>query len=157
MALLADIEHAFPSLVGTAYSEESPVTDSYNCIAYAFGDTKNSWWPTKDFGYYWPPEFPFDDSVEVLKRIFRLHGYSDCPDMEAESGYEKVAIYSRNGHFLHAARQLRSGRWASKLGDEQDIEHERAEHIAGQAYGDALDVMRRKRDDWVDSRTEDIE
>lgn len=153
MASLTDIEYAFPSLVGTSYSEESPVTDSYNCIAFAFGDTKNAWWPTRDFGYYWPPGFPFEDLVEVLKSIFCVHGYSECSDMEAEAGYEKVVIYSRNGRFLHAARQLKSGRWASKLGDEQDIEHDRAEHVAGHAYGDTLDVMQRKRDDWVDTTT----
>jgi hypothetical protein len=149
MASLADIEAAIPALAGTNYSEESRATEEYNCIAYAFGDTKNPWWPkAKGYGYYWPPGFAANDSVDTLKTIFRVHGYFDCDSNEHEIGYEKVAIYGRNGKFLHAARQLQSGRWASKLGDEQDIEHEHAEHVMGDAYGEDIHIMRKKRKDW---------
>jgi len=150
MASLADIEAAFPGLAGTQYSEESVATDEYNCIAYAFGDTKNAWWPKqKGYGYYWPPGFALSDSVDTLKSILQVHGYTDCTSAEREVGYEKVAIYSRNGRFIHAPRQLRSGRWASKLGDEQDIEHVRAEHVAGQEYGDDIHIMCKQRNDWM--------
>src|ERR1700686_2172500 len=119
MASIQDIEGAFPRLVGTSYAEVSAAMDVYNCIAFAFGDLENWWWPTKGYGMYWPPGFPLNDSVDVLISIFAAHGYSRCDNSEHELGYEKVAIYSREGRFKHAARQLWSGRWASKLGEEQ--------------------------------------
>jgi hypothetical protein len=149
MASLEDIEYDFPALVGTAYSEESAATDSYNCIAFAFGDLSNAWWPRRGFGYYWPPGFPLSDSTDVLIAIFELHGYSRCDTPEYEVGQEKVAIYSIDGRFKHAARQLRSGRWASKLGDEQDIEHVRPEHLHNPSYGIVTHFLKRSRNDWL--------
>lgn len=149
MASLQDIEAVLPGLVGTGYSEESIATDTYNCIAFAFGDVQNWWWPRRGYGIYWPPGFPLSDAVDVLISIFEIHGYSRCDNVEHERGCEKVAIYSIQGRFKHVARQLQSGRWASKLGEEQDIEHERAEHVQGADYGTAEDILSRKRNDWL--------
>ena len=78
VASIQDIEAAIPSLVGTGYSQESPATDAYNCIAFAFGDTQNWWWPRKGFGLYWPPGFPLSDSVDTLIQIFEFHGFSSA-------------------------------------------------------------------------------
>lgn len=144
-----EMELAFPSLAGTSYSQESPATDVYNCIAFAFCDTQNWWWPQAGPGVYWPVGFPLSDQVQVLVAIFEAHGYSVCSDCESEAHYEKVAIYSVQGRFKHAARQLRSGRWASKLGEGHDIEHERAEHLDSMIYGSAEQFLRRLRTDWL--------
>jgi hypothetical protein len=149
VASLKDIEYALPLLVGTTYSEESDATDEYNCIAFAFGDTKNWWWPKKMYGMYWPPGFDLSQSPDVLVSIFELHGYSKCDDDQLEVGYEKVAIFCVNDRIKHAARQLKSGRWASKLGEEQDIEHEKAEHVVSSSYGQITHFLKRKRDDWL--------
>jgi len=146
---IQEIELVFPEIVGTSYSEESPATDVYNCIAFAFGDYKNWWWPRKGYGHYWPPGFPLSDSVDVLISIFKVHGYSECDIPEVEAGFEKVAIYSIGLRIKHAARQLQSGRWASKLGEKQDIEHERAEHLHNSTYGSATHFLKRYRTDWV--------
>jgi hypothetical protein len=154
MASLRDIEADFPLLVGTNYSEESAATDVYNCIAFAVGDFDNWWWPRRGYGMYWPPGFPLSDSVDVLIRIFEVHGYSQCADADPEPGYEKIAIYTRERRFKHAARQVKSGRWASKLGEEQDIEHERVEHVRNASYGVVEDFLRRKREDWLLSEQE---
>ena len=55
-----------------------------------------------------------------------------CQDAEVINGIEKIAIYADAfGDFTHAARQLRDGRWTSKLGDLDDIEHESLEEVAG--------------------------
>jgi hypothetical protein len=143
------MESWFPALVGTAYSEESEATDKYNCIAFAMGDQGNWWWPRKGYGLYWPPGFPLDDSVHVLVQMFESQGYIKCDNPDRETGVEKVAIYSVNGRFKHAARQCKSGRWASKLGEEQDIEHEVAEHLDGPSYGVATEFLRRTRPDWI--------
>ena len=149
MASIQDLEAAFPRLAGANYSEESDATDAYNCIAYAFGDIDSWWWPRRGYGTYWPPGFPLSDSVDTLIGMFESHGYSRCDSQEYEAGYEKVVIYCRDGRIKHAARQLRSGRWASKLGEEQDIEHERAEHVECAAYGTIAQFLRRRRDDWL--------
>jgi len=148
VASLKEMEAAFPLLAGTAYSEESPVTDTYNCIAFAFEDMQNWWWPRRGDGAYWPLGFPLSDSVDVLVSIFEARGYSACDSGEFEPGYEKVVIYARDGRIKHAARQLKSGRWASKLGESQDIEHERAEHIEGALYGTIERILKRRREDW---------
>jgi hypothetical protein len=149
MASLKDLEAGIPGLVGTAYSEKSLATDSYNCIAFAVGDTQNWWWPMRGYGIYWPPGFPLSDAVDVLVDIFEVHGYTTCSDGICEIGYEKVAIYSNQGRFKHVARQLQSGRWVSKLGEEQDIEHEQAQHVECRAYGRISRFLRRRRNDWL--------
>jgi hypothetical protein len=151
MPSIQEIEAVFPALVGTNYSEESKETDVYNCIAFALGDVSQWWWPRKGFGIYWPPGFQLSDSVDVLVRIFEVHGYSICDGPRHEIGYEKVGIYSRDGRFKHAVRQLESGRWVSKLGEWQDIEHEKVEHVEGAAYGVAECFLRRKRGGWLPS------
>ncbi len=146
MSELDEMETWFPLLAGTEYSEESPVDDRYNCIAFAFGDIAQWWWPTKADGQYWPPGFTYSADVDVLVEIFESKGYAKCEDGELEPGYEKVAIYTLHGRFKHAARQLRTGRWASKIGDFHDIEHVRAEHLNSTSYGKVSVYMRRERE-----------
>ena len=47
-----------------------------------------------------------------------------CADGTLEAGFEKVALYaSASGNVTHAARQMPSGAWTSKLGVMEDIEH----------------------------------
>jgi len=71
-------------------------------------------------------------------------GYADC-DLEdgLESGYEKVALYGSGMFYTHAARQLSTGKWTSKLGREVDIEHDSADDVAGGVYGEVVQIMRR--------------
>lgn len=149
MASLEEIEADIPNLAGTLYLEASEATDVYNCITFAFGDSQNWWWPIKGYGCYWPPGFDLNNSIDTFARLFQLHGYVKCDSSAHEHGYEKVAIYSRNGRVEHTARQLRSGRWASKLGEEQDIEHDRVEDVECQSYGSATMFFRRGRQDWL--------
>lgn len=60
-----------------------------------------------------------------------------------EQGYEKVALYvDHDGKPTHAARQLPTGRWTSKLGKIEDIEHE-LEGIAGSVYGSVAKILKR--------------
>ena len=59
-----------------------------------------------------------------------------CGNGSLEDGYEKVAIYARDGELTHAARQLRDGRWTSKLGKYEDIEHDSLEALYGDGYGE---------------------
>jgi len=50
--------------------------------------------------------------------------FSLCQEAEYEIGFEKIAIHvDSKGKPTHAARQLISGLWTSKLGEFVDIEH----------------------------------
>jgi hypothetical protein len=68
-----------------------------------------------------------------------------CPGEEAEPDFEKVALFAdAQGKPTHAARQLSSGRWTSKLGKKEDLEH--ALHaLSGAVYGSVVLVMKRPR------------
>src|SRR5205807_1808725 len=110
----------------------------YNCIAWSAGDTERWWEP----GVYWP--VPAENyGLDALELAFRSLGYEPCPDGNLEPGFEKVALYVTGQFYSHAARQLPSGKWTSKLGRLEDIEHDSPEAVAGGAYGDVARVMRR--------------
>ena len=76
-------------------------------------------------------------------KVFTEMGYSICDNTDKETGYEKVAIYARNGLWEHAARQLDDGRWTSKIGEFEDITHPSPEDLAGELYGNVHCIMRR--------------
>jgi len=82
------------------------------------------------------------ESVDSFREAFATLGYVVCNSEQLEDGYEKVAIFALAGLPKHAARQLVGGRWVSKLGSSEDIEH--ALHdLAGDVYGEVVVVMRR--------------
>jgi hypothetical protein len=61
-----------------------------------------------------------------------------------EKGFEKVAIYVKgNQNPTHAARQLDSGIWTSKIGNEEDIEHSSPAVLEGLEYGAVAVVMKK--------------
>jgi hypothetical protein len=70
-------------------------------------------------------------------------GFEPCDSGEVEEGFEKVAIYTdAGGEPTHAARQLANGRWTSKLGYLEDIEHD-LDAVAGTHYGRVRAFLRR--------------
>ena len=73
-------------------------------------------------------------------------GYADCGmDCTVEIGFEKVAIYGQTLFYRHAARQLPNGKWTSKLGEEEDIEHDTPDDVAGGLYGEVVQILKRER------------
>ena len=75
---------------------------------------------------------------------FQILGYEPCDDGTLEDGYQKVVLYAdRSGIPTHAARQLENGRWTSKLGRLEDIEHDTVEDVSGPVYGQPVQFMRR--------------
>jgi hypothetical protein len=148
-----EIEGLFPNLVNTDYTIISPDTVEYNCIAWAVGDTKAWWWPDPFHQYYWPSEIPRNESLEAFIKAFEILDYAICRDAEYEEGFEKTAIYvDANGKPTHASRQLSSGRWTSKLGRLEDIEHD-FDVFFGSQYGSIAVIMKRPREGNVDSKT----
>jgi hypothetical protein len=59
-----------------------------------------------------------------------------------ETGLEKVAIFAKGETALHVARQLPSGKWTSKIGRWEDIEHDLLA-LEGERYGEVAQIMQR--------------
>jgi hypothetical protein len=87
--------------------------------------------------------------VEAFMLAFGTLGYVECNDGAPEDGIEKIALFavSTTGYLLptHAALQLASGEWTSKLGPLEDIVHTTLEAVAGPVYGNAVKFMARVR------------
>lgn len=132
----------FPRLDHLNHRVTSPPTPDYNCIAWSAGETTRWWQP----GSFWPVESPPDDyGIGILEQAFRTLGFEDCEnDEQLEPGYEKVALYGSMLFYTHAARQLPDGRWTSKLGRSEDIEHDSPQAVAGGVYGELLQIMKRR-------------
>lgn len=130
-----------PHLARMGYTITSPSDDSYNCIAWAAGDDTRWWWPNDP--YYWPPGAPADETIGAFAKAFETLGFSTCGDASLEPGYEKVAIYA-DQHLVptHAARQLPTGKWTSKLGQHVDLAHD-FDAVTGPLYGQVIQLMRR--------------
>lgn len=119
-----EIENAFKLLGNNNYKITSYKNKLYNCIAWAASENFRKWWPDKkNQQVYWPLEAPLETTIKAFIAAFETRGYKCCDDDSFEDGYEKVALFALNGIPTHAARQLRNGKWTSKLGDEEDIEH----------------------------------
>lgn len=135
----------FPALrQSKSYITTSPQTPRYNCIAYAAGDLKRWWWPDQFGRAYWPKGVRRATHLAAFQHAFSTLGYELTADQTLEPGIEKIAIYALNSEPKHAARQLRSGLWSSKLGDWEDISHDLAD-IQGAEYGHVCLIMARRR------------
>ena len=133
------LDHSFPNLTSGGYEITSDFSLDYNCIAWAAGDISRWWWPAA--GDHWP----IDDTsatVSSFSRAFAEIGYRQANDDSLEPGYEKVALFAKEGRISHAARQLPNGRWTSKLGSDVDIEHDLCD-IEGEVYGTVVRLLKR--------------
>lgn len=129
----------------------------YNCIGYAAGRTDAYWWPDdypEPDSDYWPAGIPREETLEAFTALYESLGYAVCGDGSPEKGFEKVAIYVKDGKPTHAARQLANGHWTSKLGPMQDIRHETPEAVSGPCYGNAARFLRRKAATALASETD---
>lgn len=137
-----DLEVLFPKLSNTGYEISSDASTKYNCIAWAAETTERWWEPSPR--RYWPPGTPRDLSTQAFIDAFESIGYQICKDEGLQSDFQKVAIYTnQSGTPTHMARQLENGRWTSKLGTLEDIEHD-LEDLTGSDYGQVKVIMRRR-------------
>lgn len=133
----------FPLLAAANCRPTSPADESYNCIAWASEDTDRWWWPDRQHQSFWPSQVPREETLDTFVRAYGLQGYTEQTNATLESGKQKVAIYtSTQGAPTHAARQLSDGWWASKLGQNIDVEHELTA-IEGPEYGAVAVVLAR--------------
>ena len=138
----------FPGLLRSGYRPTSPPTRAYNCIAWAAGDIRRWWWPSDDpddDARHWPDGIPREETIAAFLAVFALLGYVPCDQEGVEEGVEKVALFATaNGEPTHAARQLSNGRWTSKLGELDDIEHD-LHDVSGELYGAVVHILQRSR------------
>jgi hypothetical protein len=147
LPMVEQLESLFPALRGSVYKVTSPPDDTYNCVAWAAEDTKRWWWPDLDPKRHWPVGIPRLESLEAFESAFSSLRYTVCNHDGVEIGLDKIALFAdADGFPLHVARQLPGGRWTSKLGELQDIEH--ALHdLEGTEYGSVVRIMQRPRID----------
>ena len=138
------LKAVFPGLRTTTYCVTSPIDPLYNCIAWAADSATDWWWPIDDFRrFYWPPAAPRETNLAAFCSAFLTLGYTPCEDGLLDPGFEKVALFADSaGMPTHAARQLPTGRWTSKLGQAEDIEHE-LRAVEGDVYGAVTVILKR--------------
>jgi hypothetical protein len=139
----------FPNLKDEDWQQCSPVDPSYNCIAYAAGRTDVYWWPdpfAPPLHDYWPQGVPCEETLDAFIQLYRTFGYEPCDASDngsLEPGYEKIALFAIGTTPTHAAKQLPDGRWTSKLGLLEDIEHDDLACLNGPCYGSSVQFLRR--------------
>jgi hypothetical protein len=141
------VEHlqvAFPKLAAASFRVTSDPDPGYNCIAWAAGATHQRWWPLEnDDEAYWPAGVERAATLEAFQAMFATLGYTPCENEEMEVGVEKIALFAdATAVPTHAARQLANGKWTSKLGKGEDIEHE-LHDLEGVLYGAVVVIMKR--------------
>jgi hypothetical protein len=73
-----------------------------------------------------------------------LLGFQRCDSADLEPDVQKIAIFAKtNGEPTHVARQLPNGKWTSKLGDWEDIEHELAGIEGEKMYGSMRQILKK--------------
>ena len=140
------IHPLFPNITETNCSPTSTKSSAYNCIAWACGKDEAWFEPDASNEYFWP----IDDrsyTVAAYIKLFSSIGYNNCADSSLETGFLKIALYiDKEGLPSHAARQILTGKWTSKLGPDIDIEHDCPEVLNGPLYGEARIFMKREKE-----------
>src|SRR6266404_4099638 len=133
-----DLEALFPNLRNAVFLITSEPDEAYNCIAHAAGISDIPWWPAAEGtpDVYWPSAVVREETLEAFEAAYAVIGYMPCDGPDLEPGFEKIALFAdARGNPTHAARQLSSGAWTSKLGQLDDIEHATLEALEGDLYG----------------------
>ena len=138
------LQALFPRLRTSPFRATSPADHKYNCIAWAAHDANNWWWPVGDAPpIVWPPAIARELTLDAFAAAFITLGYVGGANESLEPGLEKVALFAdAAGMQTHAARQLASGRWTSKLGQAEDIEHD-LHALEGEIYGVVALILKR--------------
>lgn len=134
----------WPKLDEKNHTITSDVTPNYNCIAWAYEISNKKMWPGVP-DYYWPSDASASDELAAIIQLYLDAGYERCEKGDLESGYKKVAIYTDQDGPQHAALQLESGKWTSKLGKLQDIEHDSTDDLEGELYGKVSVFLKKRR------------
>lgn len=138
-----NLERLHPNLSIQGYHISSCKTPYYNCFAWA-SEISHLW--IDNYGS-WPVELPMELTLETYVKYFGRLGYlpANSLDESVEEGYSKVAIYANSENEpTHAARQLPTGKWTSKIGALQDIEHNNLKALEDDRFGKAVVILKKR-------------
>jgi hypothetical protein len=146
-----ELENEWPNLNSEGYEIKSkktlltdPNCEHYNCIAFA-ADIETAWWEPDQGGVGAWPISKREYTLQCYTEAYEAMGYEVCPESNIEIGFEKIVLYALRNEPTHAAKQLPDGRWKSKLGQLEDIEHNTPKALEGEKwYGTAVRYMRRR-------------
>lgn len=132
---------------------------SYNCIAYAAGDSTDWWQPIIPPQLlvgpnaplpYWPSGAPRNRTLNAYEKAYSTVGYSRFTKAKVKlpADAEYVALFAdASGNVLHAAYLPLGGtKWHSKCGPGPLIEHDLAK-LEGAKYGTVQRFLRREPKD----------
>jgi hypothetical protein len=138
------LQALFPGLRATPFRMTSPADPKYNCIAWAANDASDWWWPLGEAAdVVWPDSAAREVTLSAFTVAFSTIGYIVGGDESLEPGFEKIALFADVAATpTHAARQLPSGAWTSKLGNAEDIEHD-LRALEGEIYGAVALILKR--------------
>jgi len=99
---------------------------------------------------FWPHGVSRKVTIEAFMQAYETKGYRLCYDNGLENGIEKIALFAKKDNDgtvvpTHAALQLASGVWTSKLGPFEDIEHPAVNAVNGPVYGSVVCYLSRPR------------
>lgn len=145
MDINAELEKDWPGLSCTEYQVTSSHTPLYNCLAWAIEESDRWWSPLPEDDYYWPEGVPREVSITAFVKAYETLDFQVCKTADREENLEKIAIYATpDNKPQHVARQLPNGRWTSKLGRLEDIEHKLI-GLEGKLYGSPHTFMSRPK------------
>ena len=127
----------FPNLNVTNAKIIGPQTPTYNCIAWSLGITNRWEWP--------------GNKVTDFDQLNGRYGYKRMKalDFSPVKGMEKIVLYGKKvdgrWEMTHQARQMPNGKWTSKLGKSNLIEHSTPDDLDGDSYGRPVAVYVRPR------------
>jgi hypothetical protein len=144
----ANLVRRFPRLAESGFRITSEATPHYNCLAWAVHET-GRWISPELYDarlslYPWPAGVAREDTLDAWMDALATFGFAPCETGILEPSTEKLALYAMDAIVRHVARQLPSGRWTSKLGRWEDIEHD-LHALEGERYGTVERFMKRER------------
>lgn len=131
---------------GSKWDLTSDPNSLYNCIGFAMGMNDVCValvHPQKLFWCWWPPTAHPDLNPKSLIEAFEYFGFTVCPDGKIEPGYDKVALYEKDGNWQHAAIIEEENLYHSKMGVWWDIVHRGGDLFHDDSYGDIYAYMKR--------------
>lgn len=141
---LAFLLKDFPRLLNDGnFHQISEPTPLYNCIGWALGLDSLFVSPDNVPWHWWPYHFGNLYSEQALIDCFEYFGFEICEENDYDSDYDKVALYSLNGNWTHAAKVLDANIYYSKFGSNIDGYHSSGDWLSSK-YGTVYKFMRRK-------------
>ena len=142
-AAIDSLLNDFPPLrIPGNFQQNSDPDPKYNCIGWALG-LNNLFVASDNVPWHWWPEgVSRDFSENALLDCFKCFGFLECEDATTEPLFDKVALYSLNGKWTHAARIIDIDRYHSKFGYNVDGYH-KSGNLLSSKYGTVYKFMKR--------------